>query len=479
MSISCSNVAEGLPLNCHLSVLKSARYHFYVVKKFGAMAEEISLDASNGDERGTVGSHQWEMPSLEFENLWETLVFDEPIKNELLVYINSLLEISRAGADQSILPLNRLILLHGPPGTGKTTLCKALAQKLAIRTQKQYKRAVLVEVNSHSLFSKWFSESGKLVQKLFTRIEELAEQPNWLVFVLIDEVERLCRQGEWSSALGWALQMSSNELTIHVSRRILEGAISSDRIGQMRVFEALDDKFLNCSELILLYKFYTFKRLVVEGELRQAVHILHELFIDNSSPMEFHAVLFEEMIRILCSFQQPLIGLDTDSENTTAPGLDRELVQDMFRALSMLHLQQQLLTTTASGASNGDKTKGGMQRINLVGSSAIAADNSESEQRSEKLTQLASFCANSACSGRSLRKLPVLAYAAARSGGCDLSTVIGPCLENTCPAGYVCDLTSQVCCMPKAGNGCKKRKRRNVWGDKGTAEETLGGERDE
>jgi hypothetical protein len=31
-------------------------------------------------------------------------------------------------------------------------------------------------------------QSGKLIQKLFTRIQELAEREDWLIFVLIDEV---------------------------------------------------------------------------------------------------------------------------------------------------------------------------------------------------------------------------------------------------------------------------------------------------
>ena len=34
----------------------------------------------------------------------------------------------------------------------------------------------MLEINSHSLFSKWFSESGKLVQRLFNNITELVDE---------------------------------------------------------------------------------------------------------------------------------------------------------------------------------------------------------------------------------------------------------------------------------------------------------------
>ena len=49
----------------------------------------------------------------------------------------------------------------------------------------------LVEVNTHSLFSKYFSESGKLVGELFSRIHSWADEEDCFIVVLIDEVESL------------------------------------------------------------------------------------------------------------------------------------------------------------------------------------------------------------------------------------------------------------------------------------------------
>lgn len=74
---------------------------------------------------------------------------------------------------------------------------RALAQKLSIRLGKSFPQGKLVEINANSLGSKYFSESGKLVSKVFESVETLSdEEPDTLLCLFIDEIETLAVKRE-------------------------------------------------------------------------------------------------------------------------------------------------------------------------------------------------------------------------------------------------------------------------------------------
>lgn len=182
-SIGFSNTAEEPPKDISDVVL-----YVYRINENGPLIETLESDDAN---EPTPGALHWILPARDFHGLWESLYYDEPVKQKLIRFAETSMLFAQRNVDTNLVSCNRLILLHGPPGTGKTSLCKALAQKLSIRFAKTYRFTHLIEINSHSLFSKWFSESGKLVARLFDDIKKVLQHKESLVCLLIDEVESI------------------------------------------------------------------------------------------------------------------------------------------------------------------------------------------------------------------------------------------------------------------------------------------------
>ena len=69
------------------------------------------------------------------------------------------------------------ILLHGPPGTGKTTIAKIIAN---------HSRANFIAINGPEIFSKWFGESEQKIRQIFQKAREC--RPTIIFFDEIDAI---------------------------------------------------------------------------------------------------------------------------------------------------------------------------------------------------------------------------------------------------------------------------------------------------
>ena len=87
------------------------------------------------------------------------------------------------------LPLHGVVLLVGPPGTGKTTFARGLADRLAQMLSSLGQFAYL-EVSPHNLASSSLGRSQQAVQQLFDNTISETAMSGPLV-VLIDEVETI------------------------------------------------------------------------------------------------------------------------------------------------------------------------------------------------------------------------------------------------------------------------------------------------
>jgi SpoVK/Ycf46/Vps4 family AAA+-type ATPase len=198
--------------------------------------------------QGVLSVHA--LPSDHHDGPWDHILVPPGMKERLL---STALLTMRHGRRLAALPglPHGLVVLAGPPGTGKTTLARGLAQAAA-RALAPDGATTYVEVDPHAFPSEMLGESQRAITRLMTdTIPELAARRPHTV-VLVDEVESLAVRRS-------AASFETNPVDVHrATDALLAGidTVASSRPGVLFLTttnfpQAIDEAFLSRADLVL------------------------------------------------------------------------------------------------------------------------------------------------------------------------------------------------------------------------------------
>jgi len=162
-----------------------------------------------------VASNRY-MPDPVYQNTWDSIVVAPLVKERLLRGL--LLELKyRARMSFQSSALHGLVLVWGPPGTGKTTLCHGAVQELCPRVGGRVK---MIEIALPQLAS---SSAPNAIQELLCETVPQLLDPIVPNVLLLDEIESVAVSRNLAS-------LEANSADVHRMTNSLLGALDNNAI---------------------------------------------------------------------------------------------------------------------------------------------------------------------------------------------------------------------------------------------------------